>query len=545
MDLFFLENSRNLHLNNFNNLSRLNICSCKTFLIIIIWSFGFLVNAQNSPYDCIDAKTVCSGDSISINFNSQFGSVNELGYPTTSNPSSNPGSNGNFGCLYQGENYSHWVKINIASAGSLEFSLSSDSLGFRDWIMWEYDSTTCLNILAQTHPPVACNYNSTASTTTGMAANGNIPNGGSIVNFENPINVLTGEQYVICFNVNTNDAPSSYIHFNSFGSAQICGPVNNSICTDPQVTVDSLIFQNSTCENLCDGEINISTFGQSDSILYSMDGVTNYTGNFDSLCSGSYQLQVEDSLGCIQYATINISHPLTVTPTISADTAIFICDIFCDTITASGLQSYEWIGNNVTTGSHFTPCDTVPDSIQLTGLDSYGCQSDTVTITFENIDFGIDSIEIIASTDTIAYGDNSQICLTGDLSNLNVIWDDSTTNSCIEMSGQTGEITRCVTISDSCGRERELCSTVFFESNVGLSENVLTSCYLIEKPNGFFISGLSEDKYWHVVLLDSQGRIVYFDEMYTANSLINTENLSGGIYYIKVNNQTRKYYKPF
>jgi len=545
MNLLAVETTKVLLLNEFGDFAQLKIYFRKILLLSFVLTLGSLANAQNSPYDCAYAKTVCSGDSIPINFSSPFGSVDELGNSTTSNPYSNPGSNGNSGCLLGGENYSHWIKINVATSGMLEFSLSSDSLGFRDWIMWEYDSTTCLNILAQTHPPVACNYNSVASTITGMASNSNLPSGGSIFNFEVPINVLAGEQYVICYNVNTTDEPSSYIHFNSFGSAQLCGIVNSNLCADPPVIVDSLSFQSSTCNNLCDGEISINASGQTDSILYTMDAITNYDGSFDNLCPGLYNIQVEDSIGCVQYATINISTPPLITPTISTDTVLLICDVFCDTITANGLQSYTWISNTISMGSQFTPCDTVPESIQLTGLDSDGCQSDTVIITFEKIEFGIDSIGIMANSDTISYGATAQICLTGDLSNLNVVWDDATTDSCIEINNQTGTITRCVIISDSCGRERELCYTVFFESNVELKKNFLTSFNIIEKPNGFYIDGLWEDKSCQVVLLDSQGRMVFYDAMYTGNNLINTENLSEGIYYLRVNNHTKKYFKPF
>ncbi len=73
--------------------------------------------------DCNQAVNICTNASFSVDPNG-YGSINEFGIGTTSNPSTNPSSS-NSGCLLSGELNSTWMIINIATSGTLEFSFWS------------------------------------------------------------------------------------------------------------------------------------------------------------------------------------------------------------------------------------------------------------------------------------------------------------------------------------------------------------------------------------------------------------------------------------
>lgn len=162
--------------------------------------------------DCVNAINVCTDLSFSIN-PSGYGSINEIAPPgSISNPLYGdlfepfmPWGSNNFGCLRNGELNSTWMIINIQTGGVLEFTFGGlgTQAGFYDWIMYSYDSNTCTDILNNSIAPIRCNWNSSASGGTGLATT--LPPGGMAGNFEPPINVAAGDQYVICFS-NWSDA---------------------------------------------------------------------------------------------------------------------------------------------------------------------------------------------------------------------------------------------------------------------------------------------------------------------------------------------------
>jgi hypothetical protein len=181
--------------------------------------------------DCSDAINICTNASFSVD-PSGFGTIDELSGNTVSNPLANPNAP-NMGCLLSGELNSTWMIVNVASNGTLEFSFGAPgAANCYDWIMWQYDANTCANILNNTLPPVACNWNGVCNSFTGMA--GTLPAGGTSDNFETPLNVSCGEQYLICFS-NYSSALTS-VPLNFFGSANIaCGLFNPITVNSPTV----------------------------------------------------------------------------------------------------------------------------------------------------------------------------------------------------------------------------------------------------------------------------------------------------------------------
>lgn len=157
--------------------------------------------------DCMNSVNVCENLSFQIDPNG-YGAINEIPAPgNLANPMYNwgdgllsPWGTDNSGCLLSGELNSTWMVLNIWQGGVLNFTFGGmgTQAGFYDWIMYPYDpDNTCQDIYNNTIPPVRCNWNYSPTGGTGLQSV--IPAGGSAGNFETPLNVATGDQYIICF----------------------------------------------------------------------------------------------------------------------------------------------------------------------------------------------------------------------------------------------------------------------------------------------------------------------------------------------------------
>ncbi|MBK8499757.1 MAG: T9SS type A sorting domain-containing protein [Flavobacteriales bacterium] len=156
--------------------------------------------------DCPQAVNVCTNLNFTINPNG-WGNIWEIPVlGSTSNPqflwgdgSLSPWGTDHYGCLMGQEINTTWMIVNIAVGGSLEFTLGANGAqaGFYDWTMFPYSAATCGQILANTIAPVRCNWNYASSGGTGLAST--IPAGGFPENYEPPLNVLSGQRYLICF----------------------------------------------------------------------------------------------------------------------------------------------------------------------------------------------------------------------------------------------------------------------------------------------------------------------------------------------------------
>ena len=189
---------------NYGNMSWI---AGQTYYILIdpegtgAYSYTFNVDCPNpggpiTAGDCFAATSVCTNLNFSIDPNG-YGLVNELCTGCFSNPSTNPAS-GNAGCLLSGELNSTWFLVNVAGGGTMEFAFGAPGNGYCfDWAMWPYTPTTCAQISSNTLAPVRCNWNTMCDGYTGIA--GTVPPGGYASEFEPPLAVTTGQQYIICF----------------------------------------------------------------------------------------------------------------------------------------------------------------------------------------------------------------------------------------------------------------------------------------------------------------------------------------------------------
>ncbi|MGB0933581.1 MAG: gliding motility-associated C-terminal domain-containing protein [Lishizhenia sp.] len=207
----------------------------KIFLSLIftaILSFGF--SQTFAEGDCQNATGGCDIPDFVLTGSNPLGTGNNLfndlpAGNNISNPSTNPGTAGNSGCLFSNELNPVWMVFTVTQPGQLEFTIGGPgSTGFFDWALWPYYSnpatgtSACDDITNNTLPPAACNWNGSASGWTGMVAPGNLPAGANASNFENSITVQAGDQFVLCFS-----------NYSSVGST--ANPVPVPVATGPNI----------------------------------------------------------------------------------------------------------------------------------------------------------------------------------------------------------------------------------------------------------------------------------------------------------------------
>ncbi len=158
---------------------------------------------QQPTSDCSIAPCICDPYTFNISA-SGWGSINDIPGPgSVSNPSYGSSNNApwggsDWGCLLAGELNSSWMMFTVATDGVLAFTFGANGTqyGYYDWAMWPYSETACDNIANNTLPPARCTWNAVSYGGTGLAST--IPPGGNAGNYGPPLNVLAGEQYIIC-----------------------------------------------------------------------------------------------------------------------------------------------------------------------------------------------------------------------------------------------------------------------------------------------------------------------------------------------------------
>jgi gliding motility-associated-like protein len=215
----------------------------RILIFLALLNFGFRAFTQVTAADCINAVNICQNATFAIDPNGP-GSVADFQSGTVSNPSANPAS-GNSGCLLGGELNPTWMIINIAGSGSLQFSLGQDmGIGCFDWIMWPYSSNACSQIQSNQLAPIRCNWNGACEGFTGIASP--LPAGGDPSNFEPPLNVTAGQQYLLC--LSNYSSQTTNVPLNFFGTANVsCNTVlpvtinNATICPGQSATLTATV----------------------------------------------------------------------------------------------------------------------------------------------------------------------------------------------------------------------------------------------------------------------------------------------------------------
>jgi gliding motility-associated-like protein len=291
------------------------------YLVTLLTVF-FTAFSSFGQADCNDASFGCTIGSFITN-SSGDGLVADLpGSNNISNPSSNPGSAGNSGCLLSGENDPTWIILTVSSTGFLEFTLGeSGGNGFYDWALWPYydagdpesinGADACSEIQNNLLPPAACNWNSSGSGYTGMVQQGNLPAGAVQGNFENSFIAQPGEQYILCFSNFSGLVGANVPIFTGTDIPGNGGSTNSAdITCDPSSLETTVCFGDVVSVTLDDGGIPNPTFTF---LNNAGDVVSGGAGpDFDILPSDTTEYLVEISNGTITDTVsvlINVAFP--------------------------------------------------------------------------------------------------------------------------------------------------------------------------------------------------------------------------------------------
>jgi gliding motility-associated-like protein len=367
------------------------------------WTANVICHACGSPpppppgpviaSDCSGAVNICTNASFQVD-PSGSGSVDEL-EGSVSNPSTNPGSS-NSGCLLSGELNSTWMIVNIASSGTLEFSIGADNgTGCLDWIMFPYNgSTTCSQILNNGISPIRCNWNGGCEGFTGLATP--LPTGGDASNFEPELNVTCGQKYLIC--LSNYSSQSTSLPLNFFGTATI------SCSTFTPITVNSA--------TICPGQS--ATLTASGGLTYNwspatgLSATTGATVTATPATTTTYTVTGNGTCGSgTATSTVTVlaaGDPACSTPTCSATASNTgpYCPGATIQLNATGGGTYSWNGPNGFTSTVQNP--SIP-SATTAAAGVY-----TVTINVSGCTATASTTIVVNATPTVSAGNAVSIC---------------------------------------------------------------------------------------------------------------------------------------
>lgn len=310
-----------------------------------------------SASDAFQAVNICTNPTFLLDPNNS-GLITEFTVGSFSNPSTNPAST-NSGCLLTGEVNSSWLIVNVASAGTLEFSFGAPSTSTNkclDWIMWPYNGTSTINqISTNSLAPIRCNWNASCQGFTGIAST--LPIGANQGDFEPTMQVSCGQKFIICLS-NWN-ALNTVIPINFFGTAGIsCSTVNG-------LQVNSA--------SICQGQSASLIASGATSYLWS-NGVTSPTQTVSPTSTTSYTVTGQSDCGnTTQTATVTV----TPIPVVNAGADTTVCAGTVLELNGSGATNYSW-NNGVTNSVPFAANQT--QTYTVTGSTNGCSNTDQVTI---------------------------------------------------------------------------------------------------------------------------------------------------------------------
>jgi gliding motility-associated-like protein len=327
------------------------------------------VSCPPSYGDCDNYLNICTN---TVGFNitpNGFGQVNEIPQAGTaaSNPNVNPASS-NSGCLLAGELNSTWMLVTVTSSGMLEFSIGggASTPGCLDWIMYPYSGpATCTAIANGTQPPVRCNWNGACMGITGISDAQSLPSNGSPFDFEPPLPVTAGQQFMIV--LSNYSSQSVAIPMNFFTD-----PGNASVSCQPySMSYDST---NVSCFGGSDGSIVINVIGGTPPFTYTWNPNVSTDTMATNLPAGAYTVTVNDSDGTTITATINIGQPtqIAINTTVTDASCFGGGNGAIQAVVTGGTPAYTytWSGSSFTTAN---ATNLSAGSYNLTVTDANNC----------------------------------------------------------------------------------------------------------------------------------------------------------------------------
>ncbi|MDX2003532.1 MAG: gliding motility-associated C-terminal domain-containing protein [Chitinophagales bacterium] len=162
-----------------------------------------------------------------------------------------------------------------------------------------------------------------------------------------------------------------------------CTAADTAVVTEPAPLVITLVnLSNATCNNLCNGSIDINVTGGTSPYSYVWsNGATSQ--DIGSLCDGQYIVNVTDANGCTISDTFNITEP----PVLVADidsvrniSCFGVCDGFVSVAASGGTPGYTYLWSNGGTSTSIS--GLCPGTYRVTVTDANGCTAiDSATVT--------------------------------------------------------------------------------------------------------------------------------------------------------------------
>lgn len=142
-------------------------------------------------------------------------------------------------------------------------------------------------------------------------------------------------------------------------SAGCSGTDTITISSPLPFTISSTV-SNSSCEYLCNGEVNITVEGGTAPYTYLWNTEPNqHTSSISDLCPGTFQLTVSDTNNCDSVITFQLSFNTSIQASCFTDVVSGPVPLTVNfTYTGSGANSVSWIFGDSTTSTVFNPSHT-------------------------------------------------------------------------------------------------------------------------------------------------------------------------------------------
>ncbi len=177
-----------------------------------------------------------------------------------------------------------------------------------------------------------------------------------------------------------------------------CVAVNQVTLTEPTpIGLSLLIIDNGTCAGNCDGEITVIPSGGTIPFTYQWDDPLNQTtANADSLCAGTYTVEVTDANGCIDTVAGTVNNPVGLTAVVTGTDVSCngVCDGSAFVTVSGGTPPFTYLWDDPSASTTDTVTGLCAGSYTVTVTDINGCdfiapvtisEPDPIVITFSGI----------------------------------------------------------------------------------------------------------------------------------------------------------------
>lgn len=280
------------------------------------------------------------------------------------------------------------------------------------------------------------------------------------------------------------------------------------------------------------GAIHITASGGTGALEYSLDGITyQSSASFTAVSAGTYTVYVRDANGCVQTLPAVVTEPSTLS--VSSSVSNVVCaggnDGVIDLSVHGGVTpySFDW-SNGPVSEDNF---NLAAGNYSITVTDANGCvNTQSFVITQPANPLIVNSNITDASSQTSADG-SIDLTTTGGTGPYSYVWSNGATTEDIT-NITPGVYTVNVTDVNGC-----VTSGVFVVSyTIGIDDvNLSTAISLYPNPAHENLTiDAGDENIDRVEMLDVLGQVVVNQEPNSTKTVITTDNLSQGVYFVRV-----------